>query len=1193
MFLKTVTLHGFKSFADRTVLQLEPGITVLVGPNGSGKSNVVDALTWVLGTSSAKSVRGGAMADVVFAGSAGASPRPAVGRAAVEITIDNSAGLLPIDYSEVTVGRSMFVTGENLYTINGTECRLLDVQELLSDTGLGREHHTIVGQGQLDGVLNARPEERRALIDEAAGVLKHRRRRERALRKLVTIESHVERLSDLLRELRRQRGPLRRQAEAAARHAELNAALREVRIASAVQELAGLVARDQVDGVARAARDERLVGLDARLADARAAEHQAERLLSELGPQARQAVEVHVRLAGLTERARGLAERVDERRAALSAAVEDPVAAADSSLLRARAAAERQSLEDLAGELADAAAALEGAGARRRAAESDRRGHDELLATVAAMRAEAREQALRREGEVSALRSAIAQAAGEEGRLASQIAAAGERRRGLETDLSAVEAEIQQVDAGSTALTARLAEAERLVAQRRAAADSAARKERELERSRASLEARADALHAASVQAGEGASVLAFAAASGELHGIAGSLAELLQVEAGWAAAVATALGPVGEALVVTGRAAAEHALGFARERNSGRVVLLVDGSQQANASPDPRDAELAATGARPLIDRCRGPEGVLAALRPSLAGVYAVSDLDTAYRLAAGFPDLVFVTAGGEVAGVRGYAGGSAPRPGAVVTRAAAREAEAEVEAVGSELSAASRDLADADEAHRSARDALETATAAVQESDGLLTAAAERLARLGKELAICDCELEMLRRTEGELDREVAARRQRLADLELAAAPSGTPPAEDHKAHREEVEVTGRRLDALMAEAREEEVQARLSLTVIEQRAEELRRRIAALDHDADEVEHRAVAGERRRERRLAMLARCGTLAEVAARAVTASEASLAQASAERDALAGAQDERQRELEQLRSEVRELSAQREEQAAEAHADELRGTELRYALELARTRLRDELGVDPDRALHERAAATEPPLPPEALAEEERRLAAILGSLGRVNPFAVQENAELAERERFLTGQLDDLEASIRDLRAVVAAVDGRIQEVFAAAFADVAREFARVFPRLFPGGEGRLVLTDPDDLLTTGVEVEARPPGKRVRRQSLLSGGERALTALAVLFAIFAARPSPFYVLDEVEAALDDVNLQRFLDLLGDFERTSQLVVVTHQRRTMEIADTLYGVSMRGDGVSRVVSQRVRPAVSRASPSRVELHG
>jgi chromosome segregation protein len=1189
--LRSLTLRGFKSFAERTTLEFEPGITVIVGPNGSGKSNVVDALTWVLGASSAKTLRGGQMADVIFAGAPG---KAALGRAQVEITIDNSDGTLPIEFTEVAVSRAIYASGENSYAINDVDCRALDVAELLSDTGLGRENHTIVGQGRLDAVLNAKPEDRRAFIEEAAGILKHRKRKERALRKIAQMEAHVERLTDLLRELRRNLRPLERQAEAAQKHAELQRTLRELRILRAVRELDALERRWSTETSAQEASDTRLSELETALGSARESEAAVERELAQLTPAVRAAGETHFRLANLVERYRGLTDRIAERRQGLVEAVEEPVAGRDPAELREAASAERRQLADLTEEHTEARAALQGAEQARRAAEQARRAHEQAAAAEARRRAQAREQRLRWEGEVAALRSSLAQAASEEGRLASQVGGIAARRDELVRDIEAVTAEIRRLDQQGDVLAEQLGAAEAVVAKRQDALDEAAKHERELERQRASLEARADALRAASQEATEGASALLAAAEAGEVAGVVGPLADHVGVADGMAKAVAAALGPLGDAVVVDSRGSAESAVGFVREHRSGRVLLLA-AAEDASGGRSDRDERLADLGARPLVEALSAPAGVLAALRGALAGVYAVEDFATACRLAARHQDCAFVSVAGEVAGPRGYAGGAAGSSSAVLSRAAAEQAEAQLEVVEADLLVAHRRLGDADRELKAARHELDAATAALQESDGLITSAAERLNRLNKELATCDREQGVLHGQAEDLAREIAAQRERLATLESRGAEAEA--GEDDEAEGPDLEAE--RLEDLLGEAREREVEARIAANSVQQRGQELARRIEALEREADDVERALAERERRRLERLAAIERCGELAVVAADALRRGERSLEAANAERDAAEEARAERQRGLGVVRARIRELSEELTALRDARHAEDLRRAELRRDLDAVRTRLTSELGVeDPDAALadarqasalptlevgeEEAAAAADTPLGggeerDTALAEEEERLVRKIGLLGTVNPLALEEFTALEERHRFLAEQLEDLRSSRADLLEVVEAVDHRIREVFAAAFADVAAHFERIFPRLFPGGEGKLVLTDPDDMLTTGVEVEARPAGKRVKRLSLLSGGERSLTALAVLFAIFAARPSPFYVLDEVEAALDDVNLQRFLDVVKDFRASSQLIIVTHQKRTMEIADTLYGISMQGNGVSKVISQRM----------------
>ncbi len=1171
MFLKRLTLRGFKSFADRTVLDLEPGITVIVGPNGSGKSNIVDALTWVLGSHSAKSLRGGSMADVIFAGSGPVktdSARPAMGRASVEITIDNGRGVLPIEFSEVTVGRGMFASGENAYTINEVDCRLLDVQELLSDTGLGRENHTIVGQGQLDAVLSARPEDRRALLEEAAGILKHRRRKERALRKLIALESHLERLDDIVGELRRQLRPLERQAQAAGKHAELSEALNGVRTIRAVRELSALTRREEAERATRERSDGRLTELEGRLRQLRRQEGEVEQALARIAPRAREAGEVHFRLANLTERARGLTERIEERRTALTEAVEEPFAGRDPGQLRARAGQERAGLGALASACDGARAHLAAAGDERLEAEQARRAHEQATATAARARAEARERLLRWEGQVAALSSALEQATGEQGRLADQITAMQARVTDLEREVAASEAEVIRLDEEAGAGTAAVEAARAALADRLDALRDCTETERELERRRAALDARVEALRADAPSGSADLSLLA---------GVLGPLTDHLKVEDGMAPAIAALLGPLGEATVAAGPAEAAAAIRLVAERQAEHVTVLAAADPiEDDAQEDLRSAALRDAGARRAGEQVVGDDRVVAALRPFLDGAWVVADLDTACKLAARHPDLQLATHNGELAGVRGYASGVGDGRGAVLRQAAANEAAREAIETVAALATVGGERSEAERERNEAAAALEAVERTLSNIRGARVGAAAGVQRSTSELAGAQRELTARRRQADTLVAQIGEQRARLEDLERRG-PGAAARTDEEAEQRGDVEAE--RLDDALAGTREAETQARLALGAAEQHMAEAERRIAALEHEAVEVERGLVEREQRREARRAALDRCCVLAQVAATTLARGEASLNLGAAERDRLEEDRAARQRDLGALRARLRDLEAERESLVTDRHADELRRAELRQALDLVRARLTDELQQDPDAAL---ASAEDGMLEggeerDRELEAQEATLARQVALLGAVNPLALEEFTAVSERHRFLTDQLADVRSSRRDLEEVIAAVDQRIREVFSAAFTDVAAQFERLFPRLFPGGEGRLVLTDPEDLLESGIEVEARPAGKRVKRLSLLSGGERSLTALAVLFAIFAARPSPFYVLDEVEAALDDVNLLRFCDLLAEFSSSAQLLVVTHQKRTMEIADTLYGVTMRG-GVSRVVTQRLR---------------
>jgi chromosome segregation protein len=1157
--LSSLTLRGFKSFADKTTLHLEPGVTVIIGPNGSGKSNVVDALTWVLGTQSPRSLRGGAMSDVIFAGAPG---RPALGRAAVEITIDNADGAVPLDFSEITIGRAMFASGETEYTINGESCRQLDVAELLSDAGLGRDSHTIVSQGQLDIILSARPEERRAFIDEAAGITKHRKRKDRAVRKLEQMQEHAGRLQDVARELKRGLRPLERQAEAAARHDELSTRLRGVRMEYVTDELVSS-AREHARLVARhrdlsATAEE----LGRRLQALRSEEAHAERALTTLRPRVEMAASTHFRLANTVERLRAVRTQIAERRRGLLTALDEPVMLRDPAELRQDAAVERAALEDVEREVAIHEQELASAAAHRQNADRARRAYGRAAAADARRRAAARERRLRWEGEVAALRSALAQAASEQGRLDGRLAALRERQQRCAADVTVTEQACNAIARRRDEHEQAAGAADAVVDACRDELDELMQAEHTCERQRAVLAARVEALAAAVVQAPDGTRGVLDA----QLDGVLGHLADHIKIHEGYERAVVAALGSAAEALVTRDPRSAAHAATVARDRGDGRVRLLAG----RNDAPPAVTTRLPA-GVRLVADLFDGRPEVVAALRVLLRDAAVVNDYAAACALTIERPELTVVTTSGEVAGAGGYVVGGAAATSTVeqqaalaATRVELAELDGDAQAIADRVANARRTVEEAERTRASVVSEYKTASATLAERT-------QQLRRLQAEAAAYARELGAVEQAADQLDTEVAKRRVQLQALERI------PHEPADEASDEGPDLEAERLDDTLRVAQEAEVDARVAVSSARSRRDEITRRIVALDRDIDQLEKAWTAADLRQQRRRVAVQRCKHLGAIAQQAVEAGEAALEASALERLRLEDQRDEQQRALGVARSRVAMVEHQLADHTRIQHADELAVADAGHKLEDARGRARD-LGLDPGTLLADGADVE--PLSAQrraTLADDEERLARELALLGPVNPLAVDEFEALKERQRFLTEQLDDLERSRRDLLEMVDAVDERIRQIFAAAFADVAAEFQRFFAVMFPGGEGRLMLTDPDDMLHTGIDVEARPPGKRVKRLSLLSGGERSLVALAVAFAIFAARPSPFYVLDEVEAALDDINLQRVLDVIAEFRASSQLIVVTHQKRTMEIADVLYGVTMRSGGVSKVLSQRL----------------
>jgi chromosome segregation protein len=1177
LYLKSLTLRGFKSFASSTTLRFEPGITCVVGPNGSGKSNVVDALAWVMGEQGAKSLRGGKMDDVIFAGTAGRAP---LGRAEVLLTIDNGDGALPIDYTEVTISRTMFQGGGSEYAINGQTCRLLDVQELLSDSGIGREMHVVVGQGQLDSILHATPEGRRGFIEEAAGVLKHRKRKEKALRKLDATEGNLTRLQDLLGEIRRQLKPLGRQAEVARKAAVIQAEVRDARarlLADEIVEARTSLQQELADE--QALRDSRSA-VEQDLAKARRSESQLEQRLAADAPRLARTQETWYHLSGLRERIRGTAGLAAERVRLATSETDEMAPGRDPEALEAEAAEARAAEQQIQAEVAERQAALEAAVEVRREAERLHTEEDRRIAGLVRAAADRREGLARLAGKVGAMRSRIHGADDEIGRLESALADVERRAERAEHDFTALETQVASLDAGESGLDAEYEGAqsafddltERLAKRREEAQDA--------ERERAALVARVEALELG-LRRKDGAGALL--AATDKVSGLLGSVAALLSVRDGYEAAVAAALGSAADAVAVTGVDSAIDAIEHLRTEDLGRagLVLGVD-------DVDDRMWPGLPAGATYAVDVIDAPPPLRATLRRLLFKVAVVDDLDAARVLLRDLPDVIAASRGGDLLGAHFASGGSSSTPSLIEVQAALDAARAKLDSATHDGERLRFEVARLGEETEAAQQRVDVALAKLHESDATLAAVAEELGQLGSAARSARAEADRLAKAIQQAQAGREEHEAALADLErrLTDAESNSEDDPEDSA-----------IDELADEARTAraaEMEARLALRTAEERARAMAGRaedlLAAAQAEREAIAKAAARREQRRHE-----------AEVARAVVTAAEMMLARVEISLRAAREQRNdiERQRagdeqELSAVRARHRELASELEKLTDSVHRDEMARTEQRLRVQQLEERAADELGHDVESLITEYGPDVAVPQPetedgtpvearPYVRDEQAKRLRAAerqLALLGRVNPLALEEFSALEERHKFLTEQLEDVKKTRRDLLEIVREVDERVEQIFITAWEDTEREFRDVFSRLFPGGEGRLVLTEPDDMLNTGIDVEARPPGKKVKRLSLLSGGERSLVAVAFLIALFKARPSPFYILDEVEAALDDANLGRLLEIYEELRAHSQLIVITHQKRTMEVADALYGISMRGDGVSAVISQRLREA-------------
>jgi chromosome segregation protein len=1090
--LRSLTLKGFKSFPDRTRLEFGPGISVVVGPNGSGKSNVTDAVLWAMGEQSPLAVRGQSMQDVIFAGGRGVQARSS---AEVELVIDNADGGIDLPMGEISISRRLDRSGDGEYRLNGAKCRLVDVLEVLSDTGLGKEMHSVVSQGRVEAIVTSKPRDRRMLIEEAAGLGKHRKRRRRAQLKLERTQDNLDRALDVEREARSRLRPLKRQAEAAELHQRLERQTLEAR-----WELARDVARDRRAALASAERA---------AAEAHRLQADAERALSEVAARREAAEE---RLAARTEQREALARRVFAARAAgqrLEMRLEHAGATAGS--LGERIAARQRQLEVLrAQEAADA---------------PDEAGRERIEALEAELERLDGEREAALERELCALEE--------------QRAAAAERVESLAADVEARAAALAEAEQAADAARAARREAERAV---EAARREAARVGSELAAANQFLRTHAAAPDgtralSAALEVEEGAELALAAALDGRL-----GAAIVADLAAG--AALVDKGGRDGARALVVGPAAAPAAAPPAAAPPAAAAAPPpFAGGPERGASRDGREAAPPA-GARRLLDLLRGPDDAMAVARRLLADAWLVDSLDGLDD----FPGLAVTTDG------RAWSGR---------TRELRRVAAGGGERVLAERNRRDRLVAESEkavQAEQAAKAAVERAEAEVARADAA---------------------------------RDEADRARRDADRARSQAQE-----DEHRAAW------------LIEQRRDQPEQGEAAV-----RRAELQGELAA----ERRVAERAARERAERTRRILLLAtqleREETLLPQAQRLVDVLTAVSAGTAATLEVLEAELEADRAEGEGLAAELRACAKEEAEVQGRLRARNEAVTQA----EVRAQQLRDQ-AADADgelRELAERLGLEAEPAA-EPLAEEEaqqlrariERLQRRREQLGPVNPLAKQEYDEAVAHVEELERQREDLETALRELRSVIRETDKQIRETFEATFAAAAKNFEELAEQLFPGGRGRLRLVREDagprpvlggeeeaaaaasdeaehaadaeerpeeeeDLL--GVEIEITPAGKSMKRLTLLSGGEKSMTAIAFLFAVFLARPCPFYILDEVEAALDDVNIGRFLGLLRRYSDRAQFIVVTHQKRTMEAADTLYGVSMGNDGVSKVVSRRL----------------
>ena len=1024
-----MNLKGFKSFASSTTLNFEQGITCVVGPNGSGKSNVVDALSWVMGEQGAKSLRGGKMEDVIFAGTSGRAP---LGRAEVSVTIDNTDGVLPIDFTEVTITRVLFRNGASEYLLNGETTRLLDIQELLSDSGIGREMHVIVGQGQLDAILLANPEERRAFIEEAAGVLKHRKRKEKAIRKLDSMQTNLARIQDLTVELRRQLKPLGKQAEVARKASIIQSDVRDAKLRLMADDMLRMRNEMELEVADENVLRQRKEQVESELNSARSREIELDAIAASENPQLIAAQENFYRLTAQREQIRAVQNLSSERARFLSEEAEEAKASGrDPVLLDQEAQQLRNEEKELANKVSKSQEQLDNDSNLLKAIEDKLALEESRVSAALRAIADQREGTARQEGHINGLRSRIDATSGEVNRLTEARNSVEQRLKNYRENFATIETQISSLAASEPGLD---------------------------------------------------------------------SLFEKLKVEM----------------------------------KNSEKDLKV-------------------------LTEKLQSTEKLRAGSLGRLTAFKEITELVKTSENASLISKIDDLTSNCEVE---------------------VNKVSVDCDRIRFELSSANDDF------NKVSRE-YESVLSKLNESDAAMTGLAEQLAISGQNVKNSVDEFDRLNSA---LQAAIDQRNSDERDLAAALA--------QFESHQTPVEPDFTNLEDLRSQvssARSKEVESRLNLRTIEERKDALSQRAEALENQAATERESASRSISRRENRAQAAITAQDIADTAYEALIQIESSIARAGSERERLETSRSSREGEILSLRTIGRELSIELEKLTSSVHKDEIARAEQRLRIEQLETKAVEELGIDVQALINEYGPSNDVPtfyeneqgefvpgdLIPYRRDQQEKRLSQAeksLTLLGKINPLALEEYSSLEERLRYLAEQLEDLKKTKKDLLDIIKEVDDRVQQIFTEAYEDTAREFELVFARLFPGGDGKLILTNPSDMLTSGVDVEARPPGKRVKRLSLLSGGERSLVAVALLIAIFKARPSPFYVMDEVEAALDDTNLGRLLGVFEELREKSQLIIITHQKRTMEIADALYGVTMRGDGVSEVISQRIR---------------
>lgn len=1176
MYLKGIEVSGFKSFARKTEFHFQDGITGIVGPNGSGKSNVADAMRWVLGEQSAKQLRSSNMQDVIFAGT---ENRRAQGYAYVNIVFDNSDHRLPIDYDEVTIGRRVYRSGESEYLINSSACRLKDIQELFYDTGIGKEGYSIIGQGQIDRILSGKPEDRRELFDEAAGIVKFKKRKNEALSRLAKEEESLVRINDILLELTRQEGPLKNQAEKARAYIKYHDELR-------------------------------ICDVNDYLAEAQESRTQLSSLTEKLGISQKQLSEVRSQADSVKERYSLLSESfVSLSRELEELRREQEEAKETSREKRSRIAVLKEQISSEQNRSALFQQQEEAAGEKQRAGQEE-----EMRLSCELARLEQEEEET--ETAFSGLQSRIAEISeklemAERGRTSSQEKETELTRRksdllvnrqkydtmSEQTGLRAAElngkllqARSQEADAKSELRQGKktMKEIQEAIAlckeEIRIEKEKGVEAERELARARQEADGARAALHQAkarfdSVQnlaeryEGYGMSIRRLMESRSRFSGIHGVLADLIQVEKRYETAIETALGGALQNVVTDNEQTAKQCIEYLKQNRLGRATFL------PMTTVKPRGA-FQETAALKLPGVCgtadtlvHTKDAYLGIIRFLLGRILVVDTMDHGLAVASRYRySFRIVTLEGESLNAGGSISGGAFRNNSNLlgrrreleelenavkrAQAACEKADTEVDLWQAGIEERADELNRLNGRMQEKQLEFSRIEMTLRQNMDLLDAARDEMNHLEKDV-------EELVQEQTRLAREHEETSQSAADLEISiqdAQEKAARLSEEAAAYRAQLEqLTEQRISGQIARSTIHEKKAHLQsdLNRIREEREETEKQLEELQKQQEEIRRSIL--DREQQQKL-----CTEEVSVLEQKTASLESRIGEKNIKQEKNTEQQQELFRKQEGLSSEI---SALEKECFRLEHQKEL----LEDGLERKAAYLWEEYELTPSET--ESYRMEEPPVRSE-LKKKIQSLKAEIKGLGSINTNAVDEYAELSKRLEFMRSQHEDLVHARENLQILIEQLNEGMQKQFSEKFQEIQKEFDKVFKELFGGGYGTLELAESDNMLESGILIHVQPPGKKLQNMMQLSGGEKALTAISLLFAIQNLKPSPFCILDEIEAALDDVNVDRFAAYLNKLKKNTQFIVITHRRGTMLIADQLYGITMQEKGVSSLVS-------------------